>query len=307
MGRSWNLDDELDALLDGHDRVAPAELAPLVGVATALRDDLDRIDLDPLVAADHLELVLGSPTALRPGQRRPRPRWRRAAAAVLAAAMLAGPAGMASAGSLPGDPLYGLKLAVEQARLVAARSPLDEARTRARIASDRLAEVEALLAAGRTDRLAGAVRGLDAALRAADLALARADRAGADPTQVTALADLLRWLRDERARQLAGAARTAARTSPRLGAAAPRPGQGRPTPAAERAEAAAQSAGARRTAAAPTSSGAEPTTSSTAGKDGKAAAKDGKTVPTLPVTAPSLTPPPTTLDDGQDGDHPAGG
>jgi len=74
MGRSWNLDDELDALLDASrrgsalldasrhgSRNGPGELAPLVEVAAALRAELSAADIDPGVARQHLSRAIGAP------------------------------------------------------------------------------------------------------------------------------------------------------------------------------------------------------------------------------------------------------
>ena len=75
-------------------------------------------------------------------------------AAVLVLGLLFG-AGQAAADSLPGDPLYGLKLAIEDARLVATGDSLAVAELARAHAGDRLDEVVSLLEEGRP--LSGAV------------------------------------------------------------------------------------------------------------------------------------------------------
>ncbi|HEV8648830.1 MAG TPA: DUF5667 domain-containing protein [Actinomycetes bacterium] len=65
MGRSWDLDDELDALLDaspeGSRTGRCGELAPLVEVAAALRAELSAVQIDPGAARQHLSRVTGAP------------------------------------------------------------------------------------------------------------------------------------------------------------------------------------------------------------------------------------------------------
>lgn len=58
-------------------------------------------------------------------------------------------AAAASERSLPGDPLYGVKLGLEQAQLTTTFDPAGRARLQLRFASNRLAEARRLIAAGR--------------------------------------------------------------------------------------------------------------------------------------------------------------
>src|SRR5688572_12213501 len=113
--------DELDALLDGRPVELTEELVPLVEVADVLRAELATYELDPEVADRHLERVLdGSATVVRMPLRQQPNGWdlrRRVAAVVLAAALVLAPATFASAASLPGQPMYPFKLAIEQLRL----------------------------------------------------------------------------------------------------------------------------------------------------------------------------------------------
>ncbi len=159
MGRSWDLDEELDheldALLDAPGGGLPDErheLAPLVEVAAALRAELAAVELDPGLAHQHVGRAVGAPrlrpavvpvrslhgsnsvhgSAVRMGTEVPaapaappvgRPARftlrRRVAVLALAAALLLVPATMASTRALPGQPLYPLKRSVEQVRLAA--------------------------------------------------------------------------------------------------------------------------------------------------------------------------------------------
>jgi hypothetical protein len=81
----------------------------------------------------------------------PRPAARLAFAGALAVALLVGglTSAAASGKSLPGDPLYPVKLAVENARLAVAFDPAARARLHAQFADVRLSEAQQLIAAGR--------------------------------------------------------------------------------------------------------------------------------------------------------------
>jgi hypothetical protein len=180
----------LDELLDGRARPGdgiPADVAELLAVADALAADIGRAELDPGLAHRHLRLALQRPVPrLAPVPVRTRVR-RRVAVIGLAAALLAVPAAVASASSLPGDPLYRVKLATDKVRLLAARSPEAEAATRVELAGDRLADLDALLAAGKAGRVPAGVEHLRAAVAAAEAAIAVARAEGADSTRLAAL------------------------------------------------------------------------------------------------------------------------
>src|SRR5207245_10732202 len=80
-----------------------------------------------------------------------RPVVRLAYAGALAAALLVGglTAAAASDNSLPGDPLYGIKLGVERARLATTFDSAARVRLELQFADVRLAEAQRLFAAGR--------------------------------------------------------------------------------------------------------------------------------------------------------------
>jgi hypothetical protein len=193
-------EDQLDAALDGPLGPVAAELGPLLEAAEGLRSSLSRLQLDPAVAERHLAQVLGAAAAgavpaiaeavpiraaggdgaeargaVRP-TRRARARrdaarqgaWRRRAVAFgLAAAAVVAPLVALSARTLPGEPLYPVKLTVENARLTAARSPGQRAELRTQYAGTRLHELDSLVDGGRTDRIPSAISALDSALAAA--------------------------------------------------------------------------------------------------------------------------------------------
>src|SRR5215204_257261 len=148
--RPNKLHDELDALLDGRPVELTDELAPLAEAADSLRAELATYQLDPGVADRHLERVLeGSGTVVQLPVRRPVGGWevrRRVVAVALAAALVLAPATIASAAALPGQAMYPLKLAIEQARLASVQwSPAREAGQRIRIADERLEELDQIV------------------------------------------------------------------------------------------------------------------------------------------------------------------
>ena len=58
-------------------------------------------------------------------------------------------AGQAAAASLPGEPLYGLKLAAEQARMELTTDPEAKAELAAELAENRLGEITQMVASGK--------------------------------------------------------------------------------------------------------------------------------------------------------------
>lgn len=110
---------------------------------------------------------------------------RLAACAMLVLGLVAG-ATVASADSLPSDPLYPVKLATEQVRLALAQSAQDRAAVQLSMAEHRLVEAERLALRGRQPEalVAGSTYGADLAGAAADLA--RIERSGPEAAGVVA-------------------------------------------------------------------------------------------------------------------------
>jgi hypothetical protein len=233
--------DQLDAALDGPRGPAAAELGPLLEAAEALRSSLHRIQLDPAVVERHLAQVLG-PSAARavpavaeavpiraagtddPGRRRVRlsrsararvtgarqGAWRRRTVAFgLAAAAVVAPMVALSARTLPGEPLYPVKLTVENARLTAARSSAQRAELRTEYAGTRLHELDSLVDAGRANRIPRAIAALDSALTAAHRSVG--DAGG---RQTGALDGRLRELRDGQTAELTSLVKRLPSTTP---------------------------------------------------------------------------------------------
>jgi hypothetical protein len=185
MGRPNQTQDRLDALLDGRPGEVTDDLAPLLAAAEALRIELADFELDPEVVDRHIEQALDRPATVVAlpvrkvgggvggGVLR-----RRLAAVGLAAALLLVPATAASAASssaLPGQALYPVKLAVEQFRLAAVQqSPTREAQERAKLAANRLAELNRLVELRMFSQVPPTIRALDKAVEAANVAMVEA-------------------------------------------------------------------------------------------------------------------------------------
>lgn len=129
----------------------------------------------------------------------PRLGFRLAAAVVLSAGLLVGGLVAASAQSLPGDPLYGVKREVERVQLALTLDPAANARLRLELANRRLAEAEQLSAQGRVAEALGLITTYDTDVTAvgqqvavAPLRPADADRLERDVGQGQAEAD--NWL-----------------------------------------------------------------------------------------------------------------
>lgn len=163
------LRNDLDRLLDrldaGEDPGATGDLVPLLHPARAAKAALSK-SLPSGVVQAHL-------AALRADRARNvmvippiRGRGLRMAAASVAAGIVlvmgAGSAVAASASSLPGDALYGVKKAVERISLAMHRDPVGRVALHLQFAATRLSEVKAVLATGGDP--SEAVDGLTAAL-----------------------------------------------------------------------------------------------------------------------------------------------
>src|SRR5829696_3630723 len=197
------LHDDLDALLDGRSVELTDELVPLVEAADALWVELAAYELDPEVADRHLARVLDRSATVVPLPARGYVSgWRRRmAAVVLAAALVLVPATMASAAALPGQAMYPLKLAIEQARLASVQwSPAREAGQCIRIADERLEELDQLVELRMVTQVPDAVRAVDRAVMAATRAVQEAWMDGADVTKV---AGELQVVKHEQQAQLA--------------------------------------------------------------------------------------------------------
>ncbi len=249
MGRPLSLDDELDALLDappGDSGRVSAELRPLVAVATALRAELATVVVDPGVARRHLSHAIGMPrlaplqlagaghhssgngsvlrigtdVPLRPAARptskpEPSPLRRRVAAIALAAALLLIPATILSGRSLPGQPLYPVKLSVEEVRLTALGwSPAGAASERLRIADVRLHELSQLADSGQVKRVPDAVLSLRAAVDSAAQAVDQASLQELDADRAVALRQNLWQVQDQQIIRLTTVAARLPQTSP---------------------------------------------------------------------------------------------
>jgi len=132
------------------------ELRDLVRVASRLRRSRDGLSAERRAALKY-RVMRGLDMAPRRALRerlaiilgivsKPLPLVYRAGVAAVLVAAVVGAATMASADSLPDDPLYGVKLASEQARLSLAQAPQDLVAVELSIAETRLREATALVA-----------------------------------------------------------------------------------------------------------------------------------------------------------------
>jgi Domain of unknown function (DUF5667) len=248
------LDALLDAPLGDSRLHVSAELAPLVAVATALRAELATVVPDPGVARRQISHAIGMPrlaagqlagnghdgagwrigtdVPLRPGRQGdlsvqrmadwrgaaragPSRLRRRVAAIALAAALLLIPATIASGRSLPGQPLYPVKLSVEDVRLAGlAWSPGGTARERLRIADVRLDELSRLADSHQVERVPDAVLSLRAAVDAAAQAVDQASLQEVDSDRAVALRQNLSEVQNRQIIRLTNVAARLPTTSP---------------------------------------------------------------------------------------------
>jgi Domain of unknown function (DUF5667) len=126
----------------------------------------------------------------------PRRVVRVAYAGALAVALVAGgiTVAAASADSLPGDPLYGVKLTVEQTQLATTFDSASRARLQLQFADVRLAEAQRLFAVGRVQDAVRGIRQYDAAVTEFNRAIA------STPLDTRAAEDLSRLMDDREAR-----------------------------------------------------------------------------------------------------------
>jgi hypothetical protein len=152
--------EEFAAAVDGRGGVLTDELRELVGVATVLRthDSLSSArprddfasDLRARLMAEAEEVLVPSSAPLTLPVRQRGPRERRLVAAASVVVLFGGTASMAAAAqqALPGEALYPIKRGLEQAEAGLSVSTAGKGQDLLRQASDRLGEVEDLLATG---------------------------------------------------------------------------------------------------------------------------------------------------------------
>jgi hypothetical protein len=216
-GSNEQLLEELDDMLDGRPTEVDDELGPLVQAAAELRAALAEIQLDPDAAERHLARVLGGSATVVPLPTRQREvRWRRRVAAVaLAAALTLVPATLASAHTLPGQPLYPVKLAAEQVHMAAVSwSPTREAGVCTSIAGTRLDELDRLVDLGDAEHIPPAILALDKAVRTAMQAVSEASREDGRSSQVLKVQTKLAAVRDNGRVQVALVVATKLRSMP---------------------------------------------------------------------------------------------
>jgi len=158
------LQECLTAMDDKHDlqevlRRYPAERDELIALLRLSVDlgGLEAPAADPAFRLRARNRMLAAAAHRRQARRRnplaalPRPVVRVAYAGALAAALLVGgvTAAAASSDSLPGDPLYGVKLGIEQAQLATTFDSAARARLQLQFTDVRLAEAQRLFALGR--------------------------------------------------------------------------------------------------------------------------------------------------------------
>lgn len=173
------------------------DLAPLVSLATALRDTPEVAPRDEFVADLRTRLLLAADEALVAGDRlalptRRSPRERRLVAAASVAVVLAGTTGVAAAAqeALPGDALYPVKRSLEWAEAGLSTSEAGKGKDLLHQAAGRLGEVEGLLATGSGTALPQVPGTLEdftgSAQEGSDLLLG-SYRDGGDPSDVVAV------------------------------------------------------------------------------------------------------------------------
>lgn len=150
--------EEFAGVVDGHPGDGVADrYVPLAEVVTLLRAHEQPVPRPEFVIDLRERLMLAAETELRPAAAaapetrqslRPRRRERHLAAAAAAIVLVGGTAGVATAaqGSLPGDPLYPLKLGIEQASVALQPSDAGKGTDLLQQAGTRLSEARSLIA-----------------------------------------------------------------------------------------------------------------------------------------------------------------
>ena len=110
--------------------------------------------------------------------------WRRAMAISMAAMLVFVIASSgtvaASSESMPDEPLYGVKLAVEQVQVTFAQSDVDRAEVYARLAEKRAGEIVAMARQGKTDKMATTTTRMDYQLAQAEHFISKYEEANSD-------------------------------------------------------------------------------------------------------------------------------
>jgi len=145
------------------------------------------------------------PRHARPPRRRPvaaprqaprRARHRVLAAAAVTAVALSGSTVLASSGSLPGDPLYGLKRRVQSVELALTRGDEERGRRQLQLARQRAQEIRTVATdGGSTEPLLATLDDMDARTRSGVRLLATA---AVRTTDDAVLADTTRWVDEQR-------------------------------------------------------------------------------------------------------------
>jgi hypothetical protein len=86
----------------------------------------------------------------------------------------------ASSESMPDEPLYGVKLAVEQAQVTFAQSDVDRAEVYARLAEKRAGEIVAMARQGKADKVVTTTAKMDYQLAQAELFISKYEEANSD-------------------------------------------------------------------------------------------------------------------------------
>jgi hypothetical protein len=96
----------------------------------------------------------------------------------------------ASSGAMPDEPLYGVKLAVEQAQVTFALSDVDRAEVYAHLAEKRAGEIVAMARQGKIDQMATATTKLDYQLEQAEHFISKYEAANSEPAGESAAASV---------------------------------------------------------------------------------------------------------------------
>jgi hypothetical protein len=159
MSEDQLCDKEIDEFLEGK---KDGPLSEVLGVLA----ELNAIEADPLAKMEIRRNVLAqadySPRS--PGWFQ---RWSAAVAAAAAFVLFSGSAVWAASGTLPGDPLYTLKLGVERVSVSMRPAAASKADAELRRAENRLAEIRALLEDEKPEQIGPAMKQFQGSLGAA--------------------------------------------------------------------------------------------------------------------------------------------